>query len=155
MGTEYYIVNKKDKTFYNLGKGGWYELNYDKEAFQDLEYLALFIFEDCYDLNVGFYSQEEIEKIRKYVQERVAPDLFIMMKDCSPADIEVFNDCGDDSVIIRSKGYRCIGSRYFDIGTNEYNEHIDFCNRHLKDTPEIKRRYNPENFKNLPEFDKY
>lgn len=32
MSVEYYIINRKNKTAYNLGKGGWwYDLNYDKE----------------------------------------------------------------------------------------------------------------------------
>jgi hypothetical protein len=48
MGIEYYLINKENKTFYALGKGGWYCLKDDIEALTDLKYLELFIFEDVF-----------------------------------------------------------------------------------------------------------
>ena len=47
MGVEYYLINKENKTFYDLGKGAWYEFTGQEEALTDLEYLEEFIFDDC------------------------------------------------------------------------------------------------------------
>ena len=68
MGVEYYIVNIKNKTFYDLGKGGWYCLRYGLEDYfqelQDPELLTLFIMEEwgC-DCNDG---EEHSEKCKEY-----------------------------------------------------------------------------------------
>jgi hypothetical protein len=156
LGVEYYAINIQDKTFYELGKGGWYELNYEPEAFSDLEYLTLFILEDCYffvDGDMG-YSDEEVKRITDYITNRVAPALFEMMRDTPPDKIKVVNDCGDDITICKAKGYRCIGTRYGSPGTKEYEEDVERLNCHFRST-NPKHWYNPEDYKKYPEYDIY
>lgn len=123
MGIEYYIINRKNKTAYDLGKGGWYALSYDKECFQDLEYLENYILEECYN--------EVNDFIKTYVKEKVAPDLFEFCKNTEPKDIFIFNDSGDDMYICRCIGYRFLGHRYSGMSNQEYQEHLKFLNRHL------------------------
>jgi hypothetical protein len=146
MGVEYYLVNTKDKIFYDLGKGGWYDLNYDMEAFFDLEYLIEEILTECYDGD---------ESKRDYVANRVAPDLYNICKGCTKSDIFIVHDCGDDLTFMRTKNYKCVGARYYDKDSEEYNKHMDFLNRHLEDTLLNKRRYDPKSLERYPGFEKY
>ena len=48
MGIGYYIVNRETKQFYDLGKGGWYNLADDKIYLTDQECLAQFIYDDVF-----------------------------------------------------------------------------------------------------------
>jgi hypothetical protein len=154
MGTEYYAVNKRDKTFYELGKGSWYILNQDKEAFTDLDYLALYIWEDIYDEG-SFLDKENIASVKDCIYSRVAPDLFKLCNGASPKDMEVFNDCGDELTIIRSLKYKCIGSRFGDIDSEQYIKDLEYINRHLRDDPFMRRLYDPESLKNYPDFERF
>lgn len=158
MGVEYYIVNRKNKTAYDLGKGGWYSLNNDKESFQDLEYLINYIITECYnsvfDKDSSWYSNQEKKELKDYIINRIAPDLFEFCKDTSPKDIFIFNDSGDNITICRSLGYKFVGHRYNEKGDKDYLEHLDFLNRHLKET-NPKHWYNAENYKQYPEYEVY
>jgi len=158
MGIEYYIINRHDKTAYDLGKGGWNALNDDKECFQDLEYLANYIMTECYsrvfDKDISLYSDEEKQEVKDYVVNRIAPDLFEFCKNTSPKDIFIFNDSGDDITICRSLGYKFVGHRYNQKNDTEYQKHLDFLNRHFTD-PNRENFYNPEHFKKYYEFELY
>ncbi len=157
MGTEYYAINLKNKTFYDLGKGGWYALT-DKEAFQDVEYLANEILTECYYINDADYweDQEGKKDTVEYVTTRIAPDLYEMMRDTPPDQIRIMDDCGDDITICKAKGYRCVGTRYYSKGSPEYLESLTYMNRHFQtDNPLHKRWYDPEQYKNYPEFSIY
>lgn len=158
MGVEYYAINIHNKTFYDLGKGAWYALT-DMEAFQDEEYLCHEILSECYYISDNDYWAPDEEKKKqetiKYVKTRIAPDLFHMMKDTPKDKIKIVNDCGDDITVCRSKGYRCVGTRYYDLGSKEYEQSLKFLNRHLEDTAHNRRMYNPENFRNCIDFNVY
>jgi hypothetical protein len=147
-----------NKTAYDLGKGGWYALNDDKQCFQDLEYLINYIITECYSTvfknNSSLYSDEEKQKLKEYISNRIAPDLFELCKDTWAKDIFIFNDSGDDITICRALGYKFIGHRYDEKSSKEYQEHLDFLNRHLTD-PARKRMYDPEEFKQYHEFELY
>lgn len=156
MGTEYYIINRKNKTAYLLGKGGWYALNDDKECFQDIEYLAHYIMTECWiglKTEFNWYNEEEKSDIKKYIANRIAPDLFELCKDTNSKDIFIFNDCGDDLAICRALGYKFVGQSYADKDSKEYKENLDFLNRHLKQ--QNSHIYNIRNFINYPEYNLY
>ncbi len=153
MGIEYYLINKKDKTFYDLGKGGWYELNNDTEAFQDLDYLINEILTECYYIDDGDMDVKYLDEITDHVTNRVAPDLYEMCKDTDPSDIWIVNDCGDEITIARTKGYRCIGTRYYDKVSKAYNDQIEFENRHFRKNR--RRMYDSKSFEKHPDFAKY
>lgn len=128
MGVEYYIINKEDKTFYDLGKGGWYCLKDEIEAVTDQEYLGLFIFEDVF----GHDDEEDVD-FRAYCDE-IAAEIFEMAKCNNIKNLTVIDDCGDDTIILRALKYRCVGSRYRDPKDPKYNkECIESENRHLPD----------------------
>lgn len=156
MSEEYYAINIKNKTFYDLGKGSWYALT-DMEAFQDKEYLCNEILTECYYIDDLQYWSDEIKRneIIDHICNRVCPEIFQMMIDTSPDKIRIINDCIDDITICRSKGYRCVGTRYYDVGSTQYLDRIKFKNRHLEDTSKNKILYNQDNFKIYPAFSIY
>lgn len=143
MGTGYYIINKEDKTFYDLGKGGWYVFIDEMDAVTDLEYLGLFIFEDVF----GHDDPEDVD-FKAYCDE-IAAEIFEMAKCNNIKNLVVVNDCGDDTIIFRSLKYRCVGSRYRDPKDPDYQKkQIEFENRHF--LPENERRYSLESMLRPP-----
>ena len=129
MGTEYYLINKENNTFYDLGKGSWYEFIGQEEALTDLEYLEEFVFDDC--LNGYDRDEDHIDDTRGYAKE-LASELFEFAKCKNIKNILLTSDCTDDTIIIRCLGYKCVGSRYRDSANPECNrQHIEFENRHL------------------------
>ncbi len=96
MGIEWYLINKRDKTFYDLGKGGWYSLD-DPDAFSDLEYLTHEILHECYYIDdLDYRSEEEKIRIIAHVTDRVAPDLHEMCNGCGPGEVWVIPDSTDE-----------------------------------------------------------
>lgn len=156
MGTEYYAINTQNKTFYDLGKGGWYALT-DMEAFQDQEYLCNEILTECYHINDEQYwsnfDEAKKQELINYITTRVGLDLFEMMKNTPPDKIYIVNDCGDDITICRAKGYRCVGTRYYEKNSLKYQENLQFLNRHFD--PSRKFQYDLSDYQNLPDFKKY
>lgn len=157
MSIEYYIINRKNKTAYELGKGGWwYDLNYDKEYFKDLDLINYLITECWYGLDPesNYYNEDEKQDIKKYIADKIAPDLFEFCKDTDPKNIFIFNDCGDDITICRALGYRFVGSRYIEESEEAHQKRLDFLNRHFKEN-NPKHWYNPDNYKDYPQYNLY
>lgn len=137
MGTEYYLINKEDKTFYKLGKGGWYALKDEIEAVTDLEYLEIFIWQDVFT-----NDDEEDVSWKQYCTE-IAAEIFEVAKCNNIKNLVVVNDCGDDTVIIRALKYRCVGSRYRDPNDPDYQKsEIEDANRHF--LPQYENLYSLE-----------
>jgi hypothetical protein len=153
MGVEYYVVDREKKIFYDLGKGGWYRLNDDKEAFQDQEYLANYILTECF-FNLDHYPPEERERLKEWIETTLAPELFSFFGDSKKENIFVFNDSGDDITICKAKRYRCVGTRHGET-LEEKQEDIDRMNRHLVDNELNRRWYDPESYKIYPEWSIY
>lgn len=154
MGVEYYVIDKANKTYYDLGKGGRYELIYEMDVFSDLEMLTLFIIEDVWNLDL--YPPEEKQDMINYTTNRVAPDLFEAFGKTKKEDLCIVNDCGDDITICKVKKYRCIGTRYYsDKDSDEYKKEMIDLNKHLEDTKINKRWYNPELYTKYSEWEKY
>lgn len=152
MGTEYFVINKKAKTYFYLGKGPWFFLNNEKEAFSDYLYLKWIILLEVYGLNDDEGGDEEIrEKVEELVQ-----DLLKMMSGAEVGDIEVVADTVDDIDICRAKKYRCVGSRYGGKkGSKEYEEELAHINKHLEDTELNRKWWNEDNFRQYSKFEKY
>jgi hypothetical protein len=126
MGTEYYITNNRDKTFYDLGKGSWYILREEKEALTDLEYLEEFLFDDIFN---GYEEPED--GLREYAKQ-IAEDLFGLVNGADIRNIDIMDDCGDDATIFKALWFRCVGTRYGEKGSKEYLEDMENNNKHLK-----------------------
>lgn len=138
MGTEYYFVNKQHKTFYDLGKGGWYMLANELDAITDTEYLEELIYDDVFDF---YRDQEQDPGNRKFCNE-LAIDLVKFVNGADTKNLFIVNDCGDDSTVFKGLGYRCVGDRY----VNKNDDEPDLDNRHLKEP--WARMYNLENMIN-------
>jgi hypothetical protein len=137
MGIEYYLINKEAKTFYELGKGGWYELTSEMDSLSDVEYMEEFIYDNVF--NSYDYPRENDTHWRSYCAE-IAKELVQFAKCKNIKNIEMINDCGDETVALRALGYRCTGSRYRKDDDPGYNQEcIDFENRHFE--PGTAERY--------------
>lgn len=150
MGTKYYIINRQNMTAYDLGKGGWDELNYDKEALSDLEYLTQYVLDECYNLDI--LTEQKRNEITTHVTQRVAPDLYLFCSGANLNDIFIFNDCGDDITICRSLGYRFVGHRYHEVGDKQYLEHLKFLNRHFDENDNLTHYYAKMDWYNHPDY---
>lgn len=126
MGTEYYLVNNENRTFYELGKGHWFAFNENLDALTDLEYLKEFIFEYClFNLDIP------IPDGKQYCEE-IAIEIFEFAKCKNIKNIVLTNDSGDELYVIRCLGYSCVGTRYRSDTDKFFNQKcIDFENRHL------------------------
>jgi hypothetical protein len=121
MGTEYYFVNKENKTFYDLGKGGWYVLADELEAVTYPEYLAHIIYHDVF----CFSNLEQQDPKDFEFCNNLAKELIGFVNGADPKNLIIVNDCGDDATVFKGLQYRCVGSRY--------NNSEDLDNKHLKD----------------------
>ena len=137
MGIEYYLINKEDKTFYALGKGGWYELTSEMDSLSDVEYMEEFIYDNVF--NSYDYPREDDRYWRSYCAN-LAKELVQFARCKNIKNIEMINDCGDETVALRALGYRCTGCRYRKDDEPNYNQEcIDFENRHFE--PGTAERY--------------
>lgn len=152
MGTEYYIVDKQNKTYYQLGKGGWYGLHDCLFAVADPEILSIYILDEAYH-NV-IYSRQEWCEIREYIKSDLAPELFKLFGTTPHQYLKIINDCSDDLTILKVKKYKCIGTRYRYDNEN-MDDYLKHMNRHLEDNPYNRRCYNPPDYYKYPEWEEY
>lgn len=148
-----YIIDKGSKTFYQLGKGSWYILSSNLEAFNNSDHLSSIILRDCFHLDGC--SKTRQQEIIDHVNKRLAPDLFSAFGASKTEDLVIVNDGCDDLTICKVKKYRCIGLRYHDKESKEYKEEMEYLNRHLEDTDLNKKWYNPDDYKKYAEWEKY
>lgn len=140
MGIEYYLINRENKTFYELGKGQWYELNGNLDSLNDLEYLEEFIFEYCLS---DFEDDKDNKEYKKQYCKEIAVEIFEFAQCKNLKNIILTSDCGDELYVIRCLGYFCVGTRYrSDTDCTLNKEYVEFENRHLK--LENKIRYSLE-----------
>jgi hypothetical protein len=121
MSLEYYLVNNENKTFYYLGKGGWYEFKDNMCYLTDLEYLEEFLFDNIFN----FYDGPE--KNDREFSNALSKELFEFAKCKNLQNIILINDCNEDSIIIKHLQYKCAGSRYKEevVSLDWLNNHID------------------------------
>lgn len=128
MGIEYLLVNKKNKTLYDLAKGSWYEFIDSKEYLTDLELLKEFIFDNIFHGYESPNFTDSGESKREYTNE-IATEIFEFCFGADLSDLEIINDNGDETWILHCLKYRCIGTR---IRPNK-EDRLEFQNRHLTD----------------------
>lgn len=153
MGIEFYALNKRDGTFFELGRGSWYVLNHDREAFSDTEYLAHKILTEVYGRDSDDTDDEWVDFVHR-VQTDLAPALHAFAAGASASDLEVIYDNTDDYLMARCLRYRCVGTMY-GSGTEERAQMIEEMNKHLVDSPLNRRYYNPDNYRGHPKFEDF
>lgn len=156
MGTEYYLVDKKNKTFYDLGKGNWYILAQDLDYIQDKDLLELFLLEDVYNVyDCDWRTKEDNDQLIEYIKTRIVPDIYNAFGNTPKEYLTVVPDSVDDITICKAKKYKCIGTRHNDIGSEEYNKDMAYLNRQLTPGNYPEHWYNPDNYKQYPEWELY
>lgn len=158
MGLIWFIADKKKKIFYELGKGGWYDLRPNEIVYIDnhlqnrrvlIEHISniLDIHDERYDHYVGC----------------VADDLLMIFNN-SPvfnpsniSDLLIVNDAGEAHWIMQAKGYTCVGTRYStdDKQSKEYIDGMKWNNQHLDGSERSKRDYNTDNYRKDEEWDMF
>lgn len=139
MGTEYYLINSENKTFYELGKGGWAELSDDIDAVTDAEYLADTILEEV------FYRSGNASPTTEHISyaNEISKEIVEFCKCDDIKNIHLINDCTDCLTAIKYLGYKCIGSRYREDNNPKYNQDaIDINNKHLTVYAKMYQGYN-------------
>lgn len=130
MGVEYWVVDKSNKTFYDLGKGpwgwGWDDISWalsDADIFKEAlcklweEFEAAPLLADQY--NYACWLAEDLHKHFGKIPE---------------ADVVLIRDGGGDMFDAMSNGYRGVGSRYLYKATDEKRqEEMKWLNRHLEE----------------------
>jgi hypothetical protein len=136
MGIEYTLVNTRNKTLYELGKGVWsIILNPLEEELPCFLYRETFLeYVDQYlKENSSSYWFEHIEDRQEWLayHKQIAHIIFDFMDGFDPEkDFRITNDCDDSNREVRDAGYIYLGSRY--IGMPDYNEYIHELNKHLR-----------------------
>lgn len=120
MGTEYYMFNHSNATFYELGRGPWYILDDLKWTLHDSEIFAE-VLEHEWD------SFEDPNKTWYF--KLLARDLERFVKNSKESDLTIHGDSGDELMQAQMLGYRCTGSRYELADPKKNQEYIDDENR--------------------------
>jgi hypothetical protein len=113
MGDHNYLVDKQNKTFYQLGRGVWTKLQDCFDYFQDEKLLWSNIFSIV-------YMSDEPDDVVYEITTRLAQDLHNNFKYTPKNQLQIINDSVDDIYIfddlyiLKRKGYRFVGSRYRD-----------------------------------------
>jgi hypothetical protein len=111
MGIEYSLVNHKNQTYFDLGKGGWSVFNHHLKD--------LFLFQEVYeDFSPGFEDPES-EETKEYIRN-IVDNIIKFVGDADLKYIEITADCDEYHAYMRNY-YTCIGSRY-GLGNAEKNK---------------------------------
>jgi hypothetical protein len=153
MGVEYWLVDKGTKTFYDLGKGPW---GWSGDDFT----FALSDVDTLKEALCGVWSESRrfntvpmLPDDYEYVWW-LAEDLNRCFGSSNEGDMTIVSDGGDELTIMRSKGYRGLGTRYLHRATDEDREkEMSRLNRHLDADGKITRHYDPEGLKSCPGWD--
>jgi hypothetical protein len=153
MGVEYWLVDKSKKTFYDLGKGSWgWSWDDFSWALSDVDVLKEALC-GVWQETRRFRAVPMLPDDYNYVWW-LAEDLHKHFGESHEADMVVVPDGGDEMTIIRSKGYRGLGSRYLHKPTDEEREkEMKDLNRHFDANGNITRFYDPNDLQTYPGFD--
>lgn len=128
MGIDYYLVDRANKTFYELGRGHWNNLQDHRHIISDPKRLEKILIREVFR---SYYVDIDRE-FKERVRNRIVTDLVECFGGSSWADLQVINDCTDDLWIIRHKGYKCIGTLYEERGSPEHKKLLDgYLNEHF------------------------
>jgi hypothetical protein len=110
MGIEYVIINRKNKTFYWLGKGPWLFLELD--ALVDQEYLEYVLKWEHFQLkDLDSYYYRDLDWLGP-ILTRMSSELVSFAKDTPVSDLVIVNDTCDWISDARCLHYLCVGSFY-------------------------------------------
>jgi len=153
VGVEYWLVDKGKKTFYDLGKGPWgWAWDDFSWALSDVDVLKEALC-GVWQETRRFNTVPMLPDDYSYLWW-LAEDLHRHFGESRETDMVVVSDGGDELTIMRSKGYRGLGSRYLCEASDEEREkEMSFLNRHFDDDGKIKACYDPNDLKTLPGFD--
>jgi hypothetical protein len=121
MGIDYFLIDKKNKTFFELGRGNWHSLGHDKDCISDLGKL-----QDCLLSEVFSYYGHLTDRLHYHVSEHLTDEIFNNFGNTPKEYLEVISDCSDAYGDMRRQGYRCIGTRYEVRGTQEWHDIIGY-----------------------------
>lgn len=138
MGTEYWVADRQKKTFFDLGRGSWYDFVEDFGwALADSQVLGEAIFQDW--TFKGRFSDLSEDENRQYAS-KLGAELHRCFGDSDPKNLIASNDMGDDHTIMRAKGYACVGTRYYLLDQpEEHEKEMKENNRHLDQ--DYRKRY--------------
>ncbi len=137
MGIEYTLVNHKNKTMFELGKGN-YILPMRPQTTDEF---ALFLYREAfipyfveqmrehYDDWKHFDAGDKEKNLQYHTQ--LANTIFDFIEGTDPEkDLSVVNDCDDRLFELREQGYIFLGSRY--TGMDDYHGYMLERNRRTK-----------------------
>ena len=131
MGVEYYIINRANKTFFDLGKGGWWDLGEDKDYLIDPEYLEEYIFDNVFN---GYEDCYRTSPCTREYCKSLAKELYKFCEGTCMENILFASDTTDDSLVLRALRYRCVGTRYDDNNYQSKEDRIETENRHFRES---------------------
>ncbi len=126
MGVDYFLIDKKNKTFFELGRGNWYNLGYDLDCINDLGKL-----QECLLDEVFSYYGDVRGEFHFHVSEYLVNELHSCFGNTPTHDLFVISDCSDSWRYIIQE-YRCIGTRYEVRGTPEWEKLMSYYDHKLK-----------------------
>jgi hypothetical protein len=121
MGIDYFLIDKKNKTFFELGRGNWYNLGYDLGCINDPGKL-----QECLLDEVFSYYGDLRGEMHFLVSEYLVNELHSCFGSIPTHELFVISDCSDSYRHIRQEGYQCIGTRYEVRGTQEWHDTIGY-----------------------------
>ena len=104
MGIDYYLLNHHNATYYELGKGPWEDLNYEKDALYDSDLMAVFLEESW-----NSFSHDPAEDRSNYFI-LLGKDVMRFVGDAPPKSLVVYGDY--EHVWAHALKYVCNGARY-------------------------------------------
>lgn len=124
MGIDYFLIDKQNKTFFELGRGNWYNLGYDLDCVSDPGKL-----QECLLNEVFTYYGDVRGEFHFHISEYLVSELHACFGNTPTHDLFVISDCSDSYHHVRQEGYRCIGTRYEIRGTPEWEAAVGFYER--------------------------
>ena len=121
MGIDYFLIDKKNKAFFELGRGNWYNLGYDLGCISDPGKL-----QECLLDEVFSYYGDLRGEMHFHVSEYLVNELNSLFGETPTNLLSVISDCSDAYGDMRREGYRCTGTRYEVHGTQEWHDAIGY-----------------------------
>jgi len=153
MGIEYYLADTEHKTFYELGRGSWYELEDGLSYLADQELLLLHLQDYVYTKE--YHTEEEWRELSLWLADILVPDLYRHFGNSTPSKLRIVPDSTDDLIMMKAKKYTCLGSRYYYNDPVRSRDNLQWLNRHLEDNERNRRFYDPKDYQQYPEWNLY
>lgn len=124
MGIDYFLIDKKNKTFFELGRGNWYRLGYDIGCISDPGKL-----QECLLDEVFSYYGDVQGEFHFHISEYLVNEIHTCFGSTPIEQLAVVSDCSNVYSDIRKDGFRCVGTRYEIRGTPAWEEAVGFYSK--------------------------